>query len=386
MAQRPLNGVRVLDLSRLLPGPFCSLILSDLGAEVVKLEDPRVGDYLRAIGPRKRGLSGAFYALNRGKRSLAVDLKRPEGRELLLRLLPGYRVLLESFRPGVLQRLGLGFDELQRAHPELILCSISGYGQDGPLRERAGHDINYLALAGVLAAGGEPGGRPALPGVQLADLAGGALWATIRILAALQSGKGCHLDVSMTEGVMSLLLPWLGDHAFGGPPLRRGQALLNGGAACYGTYATSDGGQLSVGAIEPKFWMALCRELGLPGRATDAVAPAGRQRDLRQQLQRLLALEPLSHWQQRLERLDACVEPMLEMEQLADHPQHRERGVFRTLDDPERGPLSLPRLPLDTEPRGSPAPRLGQHTDEVLAEAGLSGEEIQRLREQQVIG
>ncbi len=269
----PLQGVRVLDLSRLLPGPFCSLILAERGAVVVKVEDPRQGDYLRAFPPARGGLGGAFYALNRGKRSLALDLKAPAGREGLLRLLPRYRVVLESFRPGVMDRLGLGYEALRQANPEVILCSISGYGQDGPLRQRAAHDINYQALSGVLALGGEAGGAPALPGVQIADLAGGGLWPAVRILALLAAGRGGHLDVSMTEGALSLLLPWLGNLALDGQPMRRGAEPLNGGAARYRPYRTADGRYLAVGALEPKFWSSLCAQLGIPAAAPDATAP-----------------------------------------------------------------------------------------------------------------
>lgn len=385
MSSAPLSGVRVLDLSRLLPGPFCSLILSELGADVVKVEDTGAGDYLRTFPPQREGLGGAFYALNRGKRSIAVNLKRPEGRELLLRLLPRYQVVLESFRPGVLERLGLGFETLRAAQPEVILCSITGYGQDGPLAQRAGHDINYLALAGALAAGGAAQGAPALPGIQVADIAGGGLWATIRILAALHSGGGVHLDVSMTEGVLAFLLPWLGELAFGGAPLRRGEGILTGGAACYGVYPTGDGRHLSVGALEPKFFAALAQALGLPGETLhNPMAPAAEQAAVREQITATLADADRDSSAERLAGADACVEPILEIEELADHPQHKHRGVFYTLDDPLRGPVSLPRLP-GCAASDTPAPRQGEHTDEVLVEAGLAEAEIERLHRAGVI-
>ena len=375
----------MLDLSRLLPGAFCSLVLGELGADVVKIEDTGGGDYLRLVPPQRDGLGGAFYALNRGKRSVAIDLKRGAGRELLLRLLPRFDVLLEGFRPGVLARLGLGWEELHAVHPRLILCSITGYGQTGPHRDRAGHDIDYLALSGALAAGGEEEGAPALPGVQIADLAGGGLWAAVRILAALREGEGTHLDVSMTEGVMSLLLPWLGDLTFGGQPLRRGARTLNGGYAGYGTYRTGDGKYVAVGALEPKFWGGLCREVGISGSAADPIAPAERQRELREQLGRALGVEPRDAWCERLASADVCVEPVLEMDELEAHPQHRARGLFYTLHDPQRGPLSLLRLPVDGEPAQRPAPRHGEHTDEVLAAEGVTAGEIAELRAQGAI-
>lgn len=382
-----LSGVRVLDLSRLLPGPFCSLILSELGAEVIKVEEPGAGDYLRVMPPLRGGLGGAFYALNRGKRSLCVDLKRPAGRDLLLRLLPRAQVVLESFRPGVLDRLGLGEAVMRAAQPRVILCSITGYGQDGPYRDRAGHDIDFLALAGVLAAGGAPGGAPALPGVQLADIAGGALWATIRILAALHAGEGVHLDVSMTEGALSFLLPWLGDLAFGGRPLRRGECTLNGGSASYGTYRAGDGGYLAVGALEPKFWSALCGALGVAGQLSDPMAGAARQHELRVQLEEKFAAAGRDAWAARLAGVDVCVEPVLELEELARHPLHEQRGVFQSVPDPERGSPLLPRLPLGDQgaPAARPAPKLGEHTGEVLREAGLDDEEIAQLRSQGII-
>jgi alpha-methylacyl-CoA racemase len=383
----PLEGVRVLDLTRLLPGPYCSLLLSDLGADVVKVEDTKGGDYLRFIPPLKDGLGGAFYALNRGKRSIALDLKRDEGRELFLRLVGASRVVLEGFRPHVLDRLGLGLEVLSRARKDLILCSITGYGQDGPHAERAGHDIDYLALSGVLAAGGVEGGGPALPGVQIADVAGGALFATIRILAALLSNEGARIDVSLTEGAMAFLLPWLGDLAFGGSPLRRGEGTLNGGYAGYGCYRAGDGRHLALGAIEPKFWGALCRELGVETRMGDLVAPREEQHRLRDEIGARLAEAPRDDWADRLGRIDACAEPVLEIEELATHPQHRERGAFFTLEDRERGAVELLRPPLGDQgsPRLRVAPRQGQHTDEILLEAGLSAEEIAALRGRGVI-
>jgi crotonobetainyl-CoA:carnitine CoA-transferase CaiB-like acyl-CoA transferase len=369
----------VLDLSRLLPGPLCSLILAELGAEVVKIEDPGGGDYLRLMPPLKQGMGGAFYALNRGKRSVVLDLKKPAARNALLRLLPRSDVVLESFRPGVMERLGLGYPVLAAANPRVILCSISGYGQTGPLRERAGHDIDYLALSGALAAGGTPSGAPALPGIQVADLAGGSLWAAVRILAALRTGEGAHLDVSMTEGVLAFMLPWLGDLAFGAPPLRRGEGTLNGGFAGYGTYHTAGDGHVAVGALEPKFWAGLCRALGRPCDLADLVAAAPRQHALRDELQARFGGATRDEWAERLAPADVCTEPVLEIEELEAHPQHRARGVFHTALDPERGPITLPRLPLGGEPATTPAPKLGEHTEEVLREAGFTEEELARL-------
>jgi crotonobetainyl-CoA:carnitine CoA-transferase CaiB-like acyl-CoA transferase len=373
------------------------LILSELGADVVKIEDPRGGDPLRHFPQLKGKGGGAFYSLNRGKRSVAIDLKADAGRELFLRLLPGFQVVIESFRPGVMARLGLGYGALRAASPRLILCSITGYGQTGPLEGAAGHDINYLALSGALAAGGDADGDPCLPGVQIADIAGGALWAGLRILAALHAGGGVHLDVSMTEGTLAFLLPWLGDLAVGGGPSPpRGRGPLTGGSALYNVYPTADGGHVAVGALEPKFSSALLSELSLsPGDAADGPAavdgpaaedgPVAEEVTMQERMRRRFKSAARDGWAERFAAVDACVTPVLEMEELADHPLHRHRRMFFTLEDPARGPLELLRLPLDQPPSTSPAPELGQHTDQLLAEEGVSGEEIRALRRAGVV-
>ena len=375
----PLTGLRVLDLSRLLPGPFCSLILADLGADVLKVEDTRGGDYLRVVPPTKEGLGGAFYALNRGKRSLSLDLKREAGRAVLLRLLPRFDVLLESFRPGVLDRLGLDTATLWAARKDLVICRISGYGQSGPLRDRAGHDIDYLALSGVLGLNGEVGGAPMVPGIQVGDVAGGALWATIEILAALRAGGPADLDVSLTEGAMSFLLPWLGELAFGAAAKRRGENHLDGGLASYGTYGTADDRHLAVGSIEPKFWGALRQHLGQAVQMADHAPDPARQSALRAELAATFAEKTRDAWAEELAEVDACIEPVLALDELAEHPQHQAREMFFTLEDEERGPSQQLRLPLGPPVAVTPAPAQGAHSREVLREHGFEDEEIDAL-------
>lgn len=382
-----LSGVRVLDLSRLLPGPFCTLILSDLGASVDKLEDPHVGDYLRLFPPLRDGLSGRFLALNRDKRSLCLDLKRPEGRAALLRLLPRYDVLVESFRPGVMDRLGLDVAALHSHNPRLVVCSISGYGQDGPYRERAGHDLNYCAMAGVLGLSGEDPARPphALP-IQLADIAGGSLWAATAICAALfaaaRTGAGRHLDVSMCEGALAFLIPDLGNLDAGGAEPQRGAELLTGGSACYGVYRTRDGRFLSVAALEPKFWLAFNAALGRPGDAAELIAGPAEQARVREEIQALLAQRTRDEWELVFAGADACVEPVLTPVEARAHRLHQERQVFFAIDEGrESGALPQVRTPLrprDAAPATAP-PRLGQHSAAVLQEAGFSAAEIAAL-------
>jgi crotonobetainyl-CoA:carnitine CoA-transferase CaiB-like acyl-CoA transferase len=393
---QPLSGVRVLDLSRLLPGPFATLVLSDLGAQVDKVEDPHVGDYLRLMPPlgpstgEDPGLSGRFVALNRDKRSLCLDLKHPEGRKALLRLLPHYHVLVESFRPGVLDRLGLGLDVLHAHNPKLVLCSISGYGQDGPYRERAGHDLNYAALAGVLSMSGPSPHEPPHPmPIQLADVGGGALWSVIGILSALrqaeQSGQGSHIDISMCEGTLSFLIPDLGnlDVLPEGEEPARGADLLTGGAACYGVYRTRDDKFLAVAALEPKFWANLNHALGRPIDPSELIAPPDEQAKIRDELATIFLQKTRSEWEAIFAKTDACVEPVLSPRETHQHPLHQARAVFFDGNPPgqtDGSPLPQVRTPL--RPRNLPCgkpPLHGQDSQAILREAGFDQADIDHL-------
>jgi len=337
---KPLQGVRVLDLSRLLPGPYASLVLSDLGADVVKVEDPDPGDYLRELSP------GMFAALNRGKRSIVLDLKTADGASQLRRLCERADVLVESFRPGVLERLG--FSDLLANPGRLVICRISGFGQTGPWRDRAGHDIGYAALAGVVAR------NRGVPAVQLGDLFGGAQGAVIGVLAGLleraRTGRGRVVDVAMTEGVTGLLLPHLGE--LPDTP----ENTLDGSRPCYRVYACKDGGAFALGALEPKFWQRFCEavaQLEWADRGFDAsLAPA---------VDALFATRTREEWDALLRPADCCGEPVLEPRELRGHP------VFAELfagDLPRTFPALVETADL---PRG-PAPSRGQHTAEVLRE------------------
>lgn len=366
-----LHGVRVLDLSRLLPGPFLTMVLADLGADVVKVEEPRMGDYMRDFPPRGNGMSGRYLTVNRNKRSVTVDLKDDRERERFLRMAARADIVVESFRPGVMDRLGVGYDALSERNEGIILCSISGYGQTGPYRDRAGHDINYLAMAGVLAMSGPTAdGPPAMAGVQIADMAGGAMWSAMGILAALiergRSGKGTHLDISMTEGALALLASELGIVDAEPEVPTRGSGLLNGGAARYGVYRTSDGKYLSVGALEPQFLGRLAAAAGLePSRGPESDA------HLRDQLTRVIATKTRDEWERALAEHDCCCEPVLELDEVVEHPLHRERGLFFEIGDTGSPGTLQVRTPLGMPDGRRPAPALGEHNDEVFDEYGV---------------
>jgi len=377
---RPLAGVRVLDLSRLLPGPFATLVLADLGAQVDKIEDPAGGDYLRMMPPLDDGMCSVFRMLNRGKRSAILDLKKPAGRDAFLRLVPRYDVLVESFRPGVLQRLGLGYEVLAEANPGLVYCAISGYGQTGPLSGRAGHDLNYLARAGVLGLTGPEGNAPQVPGVQLADIGGGGLFALVGILSALEArhrtGRGRMVDVSMCEGALTFAAFGIGAW-LGGQRDPRGGAVLMGGIAPYNTYATKDGRAVSLGALEPKFWFAFCQGVGLePGM--DALMPGPHQAEWKARVADKIAERTRDEWESFAAAHDCCLEPVLDPDEVVADPQHTFRKMFVGAAGAAAPQI---RTPLAPPARGARAPAQGEHTVAVLEEAGFRETEIAALRD-----
>jgi crotonobetainyl-CoA:carnitine CoA-transferase CaiB-like acyl-CoA transferase len=380
----PLTGLRVLDLSRLLPGPFCSMLLADLGADVVKVEDPQGGDYVRWSPPLHGEYSAMYHTLNRSKRSIILNLKSDVGREAFLKLAEGADVVLESFRPGVVDRLGVGYAALSAVNPGIILCSISGYGQDGPYRDRAGHDLNYMAIAGALGITGTGDGRVAMPGVQVGDLGGGAMSAAIAILAALQhrsrTGEGQHCDVSMLDGIVS----WLSIHAaryfHDGEVPGPGTLHLNGRHPCYNVYRCQDG-WISVGALEPKFWAELVDALGVPHLLSEAFAEGDQARRVHAEIETVLLTRTRAQWAEHLDGRDVCTEPVLTFDEVFDNEQVRHRRL--RIDAGQGGPLPQTGFPFQlsrTPPQvRHPAPGYGENTREVLREAGFDDAGIDAL-------
>jgi crotonobetainyl-CoA:carnitine CoA-transferase CaiB-like acyl-CoA transferase len=384
--QQALEGVRVLDLSRMLPGPFASMMLGDLGAEVIKVEEPRTGDPTRWSPPVIAGQSAAFVQVNRNKKSIALDLKRAEGREIFLRLAAAADVVLDQFRPGVVDRLGVGYAAVSKINPRIVYCSLTGFGQDGPHRDRSGHDLNYLALSGVLGLTTDERGKPVIPGVQVADLAGGMI-AAYGIIAALygreRTGRGQFVDVSMYD-VMMAMLPIPAAQYFAGANFKVGDKYgLSGAYPFYNVYETSDGKYMSLGALEPKFWENFCRKAG----RTDLIARQFDAGDGRKELFRevgaIFKSRTRAEWVELMKDADACCEPVLAIDEAFDHAQARAREMVREIEHPAAGLIKQLGFALklsDTPAQASSvAPALGQQTDELLTEIGVSSDEREQL-------
>ncbi|WP_341643901.1 CaiB/BaiF CoA transferase family protein [Thauera sp. SDU_THAU2] len=386
MAAKPLDGIRILDFTQLLPGPMCTLHLADMGADVIKIEPPG-GEAGR--GPAGTPVSHFFHTVNRNKRSIALDLRAPGAREVVHRLAASADVVVEGFRPGVMARLGIGYEDLKAINPRLVYCAISGYGQDGPLAQLGGHDINYQSYAGILEQSAAPGGPPHPGNFPIADLAGGALSAAMAILAALfdarRSGQGRFIDVSMTDCALALNTQPLASLHTWKQPVPAGHDTLSGGLPCYGTYQTADGRHLAVGALEPKFWQAFCAAAGCPELGKSGWAAGKSGAAVRAQVAAIVKARTLAEWIEVFDGMDACVSPVLRIDEVLAHPLTKARGM--TVDTPVPDGSSVPcfafpvkmsdfAFTLDRVP-----PAAGQHDEEVLRESGHGDGDIARLRE-----
>ena len=387
MRSPPLAGLRVLDLTRLLPGPLASMHLADLGADVIKVEDTGAGDYARSAGAVHGDIS-YFQLVNRNKRSLCLDLKQGAGVDAFLRLAATADVILEGFRPGVVDKLGIGYQAVAALNPRIVYGAITGYGQDGPYRDRAGHDLNYLGYCGLLDQIGLPGSAPAVPNFQIGDLLGGSLTALVGVLAgvvdARSSGRGRYVDVSMTDAVFAhTIFPLLAVLGLG-HALPRGEDVLSGGMPSYGVYATSDGRHFAVSAMEPKFWQGFCEAVGRPDLKPFAFATGAEGLRIRRELEVAFAQRSFADWTAVFERVDCCVTPVLRLEESLENEQLQARGMIVEVAGVKQfaPPFKISEAPFAVR---LPPPAAGQHSDEVLREAGFSADEIARLRAQKVI-
>lgn len=388
-----LEGIKILDLSRLLPGPFCSMLLADFGADVVKVEDPKIGDYIRWWPPRMGRNSGFHVVLNRNKRSLTLNLKSPEGKEIFQQLVHTTDVVLESFRPGVMERLGLGYEKLSKTNPNLIYCAITGYGRTGPRSQKAGHDINYLALGGVLSHSGRENG-PTLSGVQIADLGGGAIMAAFSIVAALlarrRQGEGQYIDISMLDGSLTWnCLRW-GKYLADQKIPRPGDDMLNHGFACYNIYKTKDGRYMALGALEPKFWQGFCESVGRSDwNQENYFQPGPHQRILQDEIAELFRRKTQADWIAHFGNHDCCCEPVLNLDEVLADPHLRAREMVVELVHESWGAYHqlgiAPKLSRTPGKISSHAPELGEHTDAVLQGLGYSQDQIEEFRLKEVV-
>jgi crotonobetainyl-CoA:carnitine CoA-transferase CaiB-like acyl-CoA transferase len=388
-----LNDLTVLDLSRHLPGPYATMVLGDWGAKVIKIEEPGLGDAVRWIPPYVEGTSALFLQLNRNKKGLTLNLKSSAAREVFLKLSRETDVLVESFRPGVTARLGIDYDSLKQINPRLIYCSISGYGQDGPYRNRAGHDINYIARAGLLGLNTDAGGTPVIPPIQIADLASGAMLSLAGILIALlarqTSGEGQQVDVSMLDGALALL-PVAFSQTMAGHSPKVGEKMdLTGSVPFYNVYRTADARFLALGAIEPKFWENFCAAIGRRDLTSKQFATGDERAQVFKIVAETLASRTRAEWAAAFEGLDVCCEPVESLDEVLSNPQVQQRGMLREVAHPSGGVCKQLGSALKFSGVEAPvyqsAPKLGEHTDEILTRLGYSNPEISSLRDQGAI-
>jgi alpha-methylacyl-CoA racemase len=387
MRAKPLRGIRVLDLTRLLPGSMCTLHLADMGADVIKIEDPWRGDYGRTMGPRRKTTSLRFLMINRNKRAIKLDLKQLQGREVFLRLARDADIVVESFRPGVVDRLGIGYEHVLAVNPRTVYCSISGYGQTGPYREKASHDLNYCAYTGISDQIGPREGAPAVPNFQIADLVGGSLSAAMAILAALvevqRTGDGRYADVSMSDCTLAHNVMALMTHAESGATRPRGEDFLSGALPCYAIYATSDNRYMALGALEEKFWRLFCETVNradlidkhwVDGEVADSV---------RTQVAKIFASNTQAHWAELFADIDCCVTPVLSLDESMNNVQLRARKMFVIAEHPLEGSVPQYAFPVRFSDFAFTierhAPMHGEHTREILTESGYSDQQIDDL-------
>ena len=379
MSTLPLKGIRVLDLSRLLPGPYLTQLMSDMGAEVIKVETPLAGDYAR-LAPPEMGLGSLYETVNQDKKSLALNYRNPRGCEIFMKLAATADVVLEGFRPTVADRYGIGYEAVRAVKPDIVYCSLSGYGKEGPYQQRAGHDLNYLSIGGAVSLNGRPGERPVPYGLPVADLSG-CMLAAIAILGALvgreRNGKGMYLDMALLDGVISWMTPLALSAHFSGLNVGAGTHPLLGGQACFNVYETADGKYITLAALEPHFWGDFCKtiqQIDLIERQFDPT--------LGPELVAVFGQKTRAEWLTLFADTNACVEPVYSVEEMLSDPQVRARGHIRMKDG---RPVGMNSPFVFARGERSPAPTLGADTRELLGEIGVDDDEINALAERRII-
>lgn len=389
-----LKGIRILDLTVTLPGPYCTHLLADFGAEVIKVENPEGGgDWFRHEKPSIKGQGIRFLDLNRNKKSTTLNLKSPKGKEIFFALAQTCQVVVEGFRPGVVERLGIDYPRIKEVNSQIVYCSISGYGQDGPYQLLAGHDINYMGYSGILEPGGYEDRPPALPSVFLADYSGGGMMAAVGILLALmavqRTGKGQFVDISMLDGVIGFQHAALAEYLSTGQPPKRGKFWAAGNIPCYSLYETRDGKAISLGPLEPHFWANLCRALGREDLVEHQWAEEEKRREIYAFFRKTFRQKTRDEWLKFFQGQDVCLGPVKDMGETLKDPQVLHRQMIVDVEHPQAGRLKQIGIPIKlSETPGeiqNPAPSLGQHTEEILQELGYPAEAIEGLRREKVI-
>ncbi len=387
----PLKGIKVLDFTTLLPGPYATQLLADMGAEVIRIESTDRPDMLNAIPPILDGVSAAHATINRGKQSLALNLKKPQAQEIVHRLLNDFDVIVEQFRPGVMTRLGFDYDLLRELQPKLIYCSITGYGQTGPLKDRAGHDINFLALSGLASYSGTQQRGPVLSGFQIADIAGGSHHAVMSILAAVihrqNTGEGQYLDISMSDAALALNCITSAAAHVGAPDPSYETDLLNGGSF-YDYYRTADDRYLSIGCLEPQFLFRLLEVLELHQWADKLSAESIMRPELSEAIAARIADHPLSYWCDLFAEIDCCVEPVLDLSEALALPHFTARHMTTqaVLANGDIINQVNPPFPFKTDKLKQAGQPLGQQSWQILLSLGYSEQQIAQWVEMGVVG
>jgi len=389
----PLEGIRVLDLSRYLPGPLATQILADFGAEVIKVED-RKGELGRYLPPLIEGESTRFYTVNRNKKSITIDLKKEDGKKIFRALVAKADIVVDQFRPEVMNKMGLGYESLKKINERLIYCIITGYGLTGPMKDSAGHDLNYLNLAGVTELTGTKDGMPSLCGVQIADIAGGSLYAVIAMLLAImareKTGKGQLCDIAMMDGALSLLSYTIGEWFGCGYLPERGKELLTGGYATYNVYKCSDGKHVSLGAVEHKFWADFCKKLGRDDLIKLQLVTE-KQPEVEAEVRKIMLTKTRDEWVEFFSDSDICFTPVLSLDEVSEHPQVLARDMIKKIMN-FRGSgrdMVLTGVPIKLSDTPGEAvlkfAKTGENNDDILASAGFSMQEINEFRQNEVI-